>query len=65
MDRKRYVIEAIFREGRSDREMAAAAGVSKPWVTKLVARNRAGGEWIKLGLRRRLERLIASSLLAT
>jgi len=44
MGRERYVIEAIFREGRSHREVAAAAGVSKAWVTKLVARYRAGGE---------------------
>jgi transposase len=41
---ERYVIEAIFREGRSHREVAAANGVSKAWVTKLVARDRAGGE---------------------
>ena len=44
MGLERYVIEAIFREGRSHREVAAAAGVSKAWVTKLVARYRAGGE---------------------
>ena len=44
MGRERYVIEAIFREGRSHRDVAAAAGVSKAWVTKLVARYRAGGE---------------------
>ena len=44
MDRERYVIEAIFREGRSHRDVAAAAGVSKAWVTKLVARYRADGE---------------------
>jgi len=44
MGRERYVIEAIFREGRTHREVAAAAGVSKAWVTKLVARYRAGGE---------------------
>ena len=44
MGRDRYVIEAIFREGRSHRDVAAAAGVSKAWVTKLVARYRAGGE---------------------
>lgn len=44
MGRERYVIEAIFREGRSHRDVAAATGVSKAWVTKLVARYRAGGE---------------------
>jgi transposase InsO family protein len=44
MGRERYIIEAIVREGRTHREVAAAAGVSKAWVTKLVARYRAGGE---------------------
>ena len=44
MGRERYVIEAIFREGRSHRDVAAAAGVSKAWVTKLVARYREYGE---------------------
>jgi len=41
---ERYVIEAVVREGRSHREVARSAGVSKAWVTKLVARYRAGGE---------------------
>jgi leucine-zipper of insertion element IS481 len=41
---ERYVIEAVVREGRTHREVAVAAGVSKAWVTKLVARYRAGGE---------------------
>jgi hypothetical protein len=34
--RERYVIEAILREGRSHREVAAAV-VSKAWVTRLMA----------------------------
>ncbi len=41
---ERYVIEAVIREGRSHREVARSAGVSKAWVTKLVARYREGGE---------------------
>lgn len=39
----RYVIEAVIRQGRSCREVAAAHGVSKSWVAKVVARYRAGG----------------------
>ena len=39
-----YVIEAVVREGRSHREVARSAGVSKAWVTKLVARYREGGD---------------------
>jgi transposase InsO family protein len=41
---ERYVIEAVVGEGRSHREVAKSAGVSKAWVTKLVARYREGGE---------------------
>ena len=41
---ERYVIEAVVGDGRSHREVARSAGVSKAWVTKLVARYRAGGE---------------------
>jgi len=41
---ERYVIEAVVRDGRSHREVARSAGVSKAWVTKLVARYREGGE---------------------
>ncbi len=41
---ERYVIEAVVREGRSHREVARSAGVSKAWVTKLVARYREGGD---------------------
>jgi transposase InsO family protein len=39
----RYVVEAVVREGRSYREVAAAHGVSKSWVAKMVARFREGG----------------------
>lgn len=39
----RYVVEAVVREGRSYREVAAAHGVSKSWVGKMVARYRTGG----------------------
>ncbi|MFZ0168780.1 MAG: IS481 family transposase [Candidatus Dormiibacterota bacterium] len=41
---KHYVIEAVLRDGQSHREVARSAGVSKAWVTKLVARYREGGE---------------------
>src|SRR5438128_2156147 len=41
---ERYVIEAVVRDGRSHREVARSAGVSKAWVTKLIARYRAGGD---------------------
>src|ERR1700694_4741548 len=41
---ERYVIEAVVRDCRSHREVANSAGVSKAWVTKLVARYREGGE---------------------
>ena len=41
---ERYVIEAVVRGGLSHREAARRAGVSKAWVTKLLARYRAIGE---------------------
>jgi transposase len=41
---ERYVIEAVVRDGRSHREVARSAGVSKAWVTKLLARYREGGD---------------------
>ena len=41
---ERYVVEAVVLEGRSHRDVARSAGVSKAWVTKLVARYRAGGD---------------------
>ena len=40
---ERYVVEAVVREGRSHRDVAKTAGVSKAWVTKLVARFKTGG----------------------
>ena len=40
---ERYVVEAVLLEGMSHREAARRAGVSKAWVTKLLARYRAGG----------------------
>lgn len=43
MDLAHYVIEAVLVEGRSYREVAAAHGVSKSWVGKVVARYREGG----------------------
>ncbi len=43
MQLARYVVEAVVREGRSYREVAAAHGVSKSWVAKMVARYREGG----------------------
>jgi len=41
---ERYVVEAVVLEGRSHRDVARSSGVSKAWVTKLVARYRAGGD---------------------
>ena len=41
---ERYVIEAVVRDGWSHREVARSAGVSKAWVTKLLARYRDGGD---------------------
>lgn len=43
MQLARYVVEAVVREGRSYREVAAAHGVSKSWVAKMVGRYREGG----------------------
>jgi hypothetical protein len=39
---ERYVIEAVVRDGQSHRQVARSAGVSKAWVTKLIARYREG-----------------------
>ena len=41
---ERYVVEAVVRDGRSHRDVARSAGVSKAWVTKLLARYREGGD---------------------
>ena len=43
MELARYLVDAVVLEGRSYREVAAAHGVSKSWVSKLVARHRSGG----------------------
>src|SRR5213593_2503507 len=43
MDLARYVVDAVVLEGRSYREVAAAHGVSKSYVGKLVGRFQAGG----------------------
>jgi transposase InsO family protein len=43
LDVARYVVDAVVLEGRSYREVAAAHGVSKSWVAKIVARYRSGG----------------------
>ncbi|WP_197094195.1 helix-turn-helix domain-containing protein, partial [Nonomuraea sp. SBT364] len=40
----RVVITAVVVEGRSQAEVARTYGVSKGWVSKLVARYRAEGE---------------------
>jgi len=44
MDMGRYLVEAHLREGRSVAELAAAHGVHRSWLYKLVARYRAEGE---------------------
>ncbi len=43
MDLGRYLVDAVVLEGRSYREVAAAHGVSKSLVAKLVKRFREGG----------------------
>jgi transposase InsO family protein len=43
VDLARYVVDAVVIEGRSYREVAAAHGVSKSYVGKLVGRFREGG----------------------
>ena len=44
MSRARLVITAVVVEGRTQAEVARAYGVSKGWVSRLVARYRAEGE---------------------
>ena len=44
MSKARLIITAVVVEGRTQAEAAAAYGVSKGWVSKLVARYRAEGE---------------------
>ncbi len=43
MDKARYLVEAHLVEGRSVSELAAAHGVHRSWIYKLLARYRAGG----------------------
>lgn len=43
MDLARYVVDAVVLEGRGIREVARSHGVSKSWVSTLVARYRQGG----------------------
>ncbi|MGI8665285.1 MAG: IS481 family transposase [Jatrophihabitans sp.] len=44
MSKAKLVITAVIVEGRSQAEAAAGYGVSKGWVSKLIARYRAEGE---------------------
>ena len=44
MTKARLIITAVIVEGRTQAEVARAYGVSKGWVSKLVARYRAEGE---------------------
>ena len=43
MDKARYLVEAHLLEGRSVGELAAAHGVHRSWIYKLLARYREGG----------------------
>jgi len=43
VDKARYLIEAHVVEGRSVSELAAAHGVHRSWIYKLLARYREGG----------------------
>jgi transposase InsO family protein len=43
VDKTRYLVEAHVVEGRSVNELAAAHGVHRSWIYKLLARYRAGG----------------------
>ncbi len=44
MSKRRLVITAVVVEGRTHAEVAAEYGMSRSWVTKLVARYRAEGD---------------------
>jgi transposase len=44
MSKARLVITAVIVEGRKQAEVAATYGVSKGWVSKLIARYHAEGE---------------------
>jgi transposase len=43
VDKARYLVEAHVLEGRSVSELAAAHGVHRSWIYKLLGRYRAGG----------------------
>lgn len=43
MDKARYLVEAHLLEGRSVAELAAAHGVHRSWIYKLLSRYREGG----------------------
>jgi hypothetical protein len=43
MDLARYLVDAVLLERRSYRDVAAAHGVSIGWMSKVMARYRAGG----------------------
>jgi transposase InsO family protein len=43
VDKARYLVEAHLLEGRSVSELAAAHGVHRSWIYKLLARYRTGG----------------------
>lgn len=43
MDKARYLVEAHLLEGRSVSELAAAHGVHRSWIYKLLARYKTGG----------------------
>jgi transposase len=43
VDKARYLVEAHVLEGRSVSELAAAHGVHRSWIYKLLARYREGG----------------------
>ena len=44
MSKRRLVITAVVVEGRTHAEVAAEYGMSRSWVTRLVARYRAEGD---------------------
>ena len=44
MSKARLVITAVVLEGRSQREVARAYGISQGWISRLVARYRLEGE---------------------
>jgi transposase len=51
VDKARYLVEAHLLEGRSVAELAAAHGVHRSWIYKLVARYREGGSQASAALK--------------